>query len=330
MPRVSSLSHFLALHREVIRLITFVLALALWGSAVLLLPPRSFVGGVVLRIPEGVTARAVAKTLAENGAVVHEALFIVSLFLVGGNDATVQSGAYLLHDPLGPAVLAWRLTRGVHGVAPVRVTIPEGLASYEIADILSGTLLNFSREQFLTLAEKKEGFLFPDTYDFSPFAAPQEVMRIMRSNFDKKTEPLREKYHLDETMLSRVVIIASLLEREARTSEDRRLIAGIIENRLRAGMPLQIDAVFGYIFRRPPFHPSGEEVLEVDSPYNTYRYAGLPPGPIGNPGLSALEDALNPTPSDYLYYLTDRNGTMHYSRTFTEHVAKKLRYLQPQ
>ncbi len=91
-------------------------------------------------------------------------------------------------------------------------------------------------------------------------------------------------------------------------------------------MPLQVDAVFGYIFGKPTFHPTFED-LEIDSPYNTYKYRGLPPGPIGNPGLNAIKAALDPEPSPYLYYLTGKDGTMHYARTFEQHIDNR-KYLR--
>ena len=120
--------------------------------------------------------------------------------------------------------------------------------------------------------------------------------------------------------------MASLLEKEARTTESRRIIAGILWKRLEIGMLLQVDAVFGYIINKGSLQLTLED-LSIDSPYNTYRYKGLPIGPIANPGLDSLQAATMPILTDYLFYLSDKEGTMHYSETFEEHKRKKRLYL---
>ena len=120
--------------------------------------------------------------------------------------------------------------------------------------------------------------------------------------------------------------MASLVEKEARTDANRRIVAGVLWNRLALGMPLQVDAVFGYIFDRDTYSPSFED-LKVDSPYNTYTHKGLPPGPISNPGLESIYAALYPTKTNYLYYLTGRDTLMHYAKTYAEHQANRRKYL---
>ena len=126
---------------------------------------------------------------------------------------------------------------------------------------------------------------------------------------------------------SDIIIMASLIEREARRSEDRRMVAGVLWNRIKKGMPLQVDAVFGYIYGRTTYSPSFDD-LKIDSPYNTYKYAGLPAGPICNPGLDAIEAALHPAETKYLYYLTGRDGLMRYATTYALHKANIAKYLQ--
>ena len=121
--------------------------------------------------------------------------------------------------------------------------------------------------------------------------------------------------------------MASLVEKEARTIASRRLVAGILWNRLELGMPLQVDAVFGYIFNRETYSPSFAD-LTTESPYNLYLHKGLPPGPINNPGLDALGATLNPTKTDYLYYLTGTDNLMHYATTYAGHLANQRKYLQ--
>jgi len=124
-----------------------------------------------------------------------------------------------------------------------------------------------------------------------------------------------------------VINMASLLEREANTEESMKMVSGILQNRLAEGMRLQADASLEYVLNRPLGTLTAED-LEIDSPYNTYRYDGLPPTPIGNPGLTSIMAVLEPTPSDYFYYLTDEDGEFHYAKTFDEHRANIKRYLR--
>lgn len=121
--------------------------------------------------------------------------------------------------------------------------------------------------------------------------------------------------------------MASLLEEEARTTETRKMVSGILWKRLSAGMPLQVDAVFPYIIGKNTFEITLKD-LEFDSPYNTYKYKGLPPGPISNPGKDSILAAIYPTKSDYWFYLSDKNGLMHYAITFDEHKINKAKYLK--
>jgi UPF0755 protein len=127
--------------------------------------------------------------------------------------------------------------------------------------------------------------------------------------------------------LSLLVIMASLLEREAKTLADKRMVAGILWNRIKIGMPLQVDAVFGYIHDRATYSPSFDD-LHVDSPYNTYLNKGLPPGPIDNPGLDSIIAAATPTKTSDLYYLTGSDGQMHYAKTFEQHKQNRALYLK--
>jgi UPF0755 protein len=149
----------------------------------------------------------------------------------------------------------------------------------------------------------------------------------MRENFDTKISALSANITASRHTISDSIIMASLIEKEARTTGNRKIVSGILWSRLALGMPLQVDAVFGYIFNRDTYSPSFAD-LKVDSPYNTYVHAGLPPGPINNPGLDAILAALHPTKTNYLYYLTDKNGVMRYATTFAEHQANQRKYLK--
>ena len=191
----------------------------------------------------------------------------------------------------------------------VAVTIPEGLNAGQIGEILERAGL-FPQSEFIKAAEKEGGFLFPDTYRFYKTSEPEQVVARMRENFNKKITPeILAEINLpaggQNKTLRDIIIMASLLEEEVQSTEDRKLVAGILWKRLKLGMGLQ-----------------------VDSAPDTYRYRGLPPGPISNPGMDAILAAVYPKPSPYLYYLSGKDGKTHYAKTLEEHAFNKYKYLK--
>jgi len=211
-----------------------------------------------------------------------------------------------------------RIETGETGIESVRVTLVEGMASFEMARVLETALPDFDTETFLVEAKKQEGYLFPDTYFIEPGTEVSIIISRLRENFEERTKDLG--------LTREHIIMASLIEKEANTPEDRRLVSGILWNRLEKGMRLQVDATFGYTRGIPGYVPTGSDP-DIDSPYNTYLNAGLPAGPITNPGLDSLEASLNPTSTSYLYYLTGRDGLMYYANTFEEHKRNRERFL---
>jgi len=181
---------------------------------------------------------------------------------------------------------------------------------------------------FFSAESGYEGFLFPDTYSFMPNSSPEEILEKLLENFKTRFDPLAKKYaaFLRDRSLRDVVIIASLLEREAKTLEDKRIIAGILYARLAKNIRLDVDATVLYIKGdwRAVLTMSD---LSSNSLYNTRRVKGLPPGPICNPGLESLEAALSPQTTSYLFYLTGSNGEMYYAKTLEEHNVNKQNYL---
>jgi UPF0755 protein len=239
----------------------------------------------------------------------------------------VLAGTYSVPGGENVFSVAYRLARGVTGITSVKVTIPEGFTAREMGVLLEEKLGDFDAEHFVALGKAEEGYLFPDTYFFLPGSSPESVIAAMRRTFDERVGPLAPRIEDFGRPLDEVVTMASLLEKEARRTETRRTIAGILWKRLDRGMSLQVDAVFGYIFGTTTFSPSFDD-LEVDSPYNTYRNVGLPPGPIANPGLDAIEAAITPIETPYWYYLTDGDGVMRYAKTFEGHKQNRERYLR--
>lgn len=303
--------------------LAFIL-LATIGYRSLFAAPADFVSGSVVTIAQGASTPLVAQELAAARVIRHPSLLRLVLRL-SGKSASVRAGAYRFDVPQSLFTVAARLSAGAYGFPPVRLTFPEGTTVREAAAQVASAFPGISAETFLKEAKPYEGYLFPDTYFFPGSADATSIVALMRSNFNTKIAPLLSEARAPNT-LSDTVILASLIEKEARTSASKRIVAGIISNRLKLGMPLQVDAVFGYIFGRDTYSPSLAD-LAVDSPYNTYTHKGLPPGPIDNPGLDSLEAAAHPTQTDYLYYLTGKDGLMHYAVTHVGHQANRKKYL---
>ncbi len=238
----------------------------------------------------------------------------------------VRVGTYLISEPENTVSLALRLAEGVTGLSSVKVTIPEGLSNREVAERLRDALPGFDVPGFLSAAEGSEGYLFPDTYFFLPGVLGPEAFEVMRSTFNTRTAPLMDEISASGRTLDEIVTMASLIEEEARQSDTRKIVSGILWKRIKIGMALQVDAVFGYILGKSGYAPTGSD-LKIDSPYNTYTNRGLPPTPIANPSLDSIEAALRPTETQYLYYLTGKDGNMYYAKTFDEHIQNR-KYLR--
>lgn len=294
--------------------------LALWYLGIIFPPFPARSGPVIVVVEKGTHARAIAEELVAKNLIRSPNVFLGYVKLMS-REGLLRSGNFIFHGPLSvPAVLAAMKTN----VAEKTIVIPEGWAVADIASYLEQEGF-FPKEEFVSAAESYEGYLFPDTYRVFEDATPQDIIILMRTHFEKKTASLnvdQSKYSLRD-----IVIMASLLEREAPSAGDRKLVAGILWKRIESGMPLQVDASLTYVTGRASLWLT-EDDLALDSSYNTYRKLGLPAGPIANPGLISLEAALNPTPSPYWYYLSDREGLLHYSATFEEHREKKFKYLR--
>jgi UPF0755 protein len=186
----------------------------------------------------------------------------------------------------------------------------------------------------LAATSSAEGYLFPDTYRFFTDTDPARVMRVMRTNFDTKTAAMFTNAGLSTSSIREHVILASLLEREVTSTEDREIVAGILRKRVAAGVPLQVDATICFMKKQSdpdpsvPCYPLTPLDFKTDSPYNTYLYNGLPPGPIGNPGLDALTASVEAKASPYWFYLTDpATKRTIFSRTLKEQNEARARYL---
>jgi UPF0755 protein len=263
--------------------------------------------------------------MLEEDGVVRSSLIFRLLVTVLGSERTVHAGDYLFDQPLDVFAIARAISVGRYGLEPFRTRIPEGASAEEISVILRNRLLRFNADTFLSEAKPYEGYLFPDTYFFLPNAAEDTVLQAMRQNFDTHITTIEPKIASSTRSLSDIVIMASILEREAYNSTDRRLIAGVLWNRITRGMPLQVDAPFAYSIGKGTFQLTMKDLV-TPSPYNTYVNKGLPPTPIGNPSLDSILAAATPTKTDYLYFLADKNGITHYCKTYACQLANKARY----
>lgn len=289
--------------------------------------PLDFPSGTLLKIAEGKSTADVAQELKNRHIVRSALVFGVMAKLYGGQRAVV-AGEYFFPGEENVFTVARRLAGADYELTPVRVTIPEGANAREITALLEQKIADFDSDTFLKTAQSKEGYLFPDTYFFLPGVDPKVVVYALLENFKNKTVTPQVKNALTtfNKPLSDVITMASLVEKEAPQTKDRRIIAGILWHRIALGMPLQVDAVFPYIIGINSLQLTRDQ-LKTDSPYNTYLHKGLPPGPIANPGLDSIMASMTPVKTNYVYYLSDLHGAFHYCVTYSCQLANAKRYL---
>ena len=305
--------------------LTFV-AVALIVIGILVLPPTDFPEGKMIEIADGATLREIGTQLKQEGLIRSETLFVLSVRAVAG-DSGALAGDYFFETPRGVVSMARAVSTGDFGLTPTSVRVVEGSTLEEIAALFTKDFPRFDPVEFLALTEELEGKLFPDTYQFLENVRAPEVVSTLHENYTAKIAELSEVFAASTLSEDEVITLASIIEKEAWKSVDRRLISGVLHNRLNINMPLQVDAVFIYFMGKNTFQLTLED-LKVDSPYNTYTNRGLPPGPIGSPSLDSIMAALVPEPSDYLYYLADMEGTTHYATNFEDHKRNKFKYLR--
>lgn len=263
-------------------------------------------------------------SLSDSNVIRSPLLFraVVSFVFRGAHDAV--AGNYFFEKPLSLLEVSRRILNGTLAINPIKITIPEGFNKIEVAALIKKSIPSFDSDSFTNKA--KEGYIFPDTYFFPQQVSPNDVIRITRENFDWKTKSLRDEISASGRTLADIIKLASIIELEASQFETRKIISSILWKRIDIKMPLQVDVSFKYINGKRGFELTTDD-LRVDSPYNSYRYAGLPPTPISNPGLDAIEAAATPEKTKYLYYISDKKGVMHYAATFEEHKRNRIKYL---
>lgn len=301
-----------------------IMALVVYVS--IIAPPAAFPTGQLITVPEGASASEVGMLLEEQG-VVRQSLALQGAIRILGRDRGVRAGDYLFKEPTDLFSVARRVTTGAFGLEPIRIRIPEGATTKDMAKVYASNLQRFDAEKFIEKAQPQEGYFFPDTYFFLPNATEDTVIDAMRQNFDAQIQTLLGDITESGRPLEDVVIMASILEKEAHNYVDRQRIAGVLWRRIKIDMALQVDAAFLYSLGYTTFDLTNADLTNADDPYNTYVHKGLPPGAIGSPSISSLRAAVNPIDEGYLFYLADRGGTTYYSKTYEEHLRKKALYI---
>lgn len=282
-----------------------------------------------ITIEKGDSIKQIAQKLEEAQIIRGSFYFELYVFLSGKKN--LQAGEYVFSPSLNITEIANALASGKIYRNDIKITIPEGFSIKQIDErlaqtglIRSGDLINYknSASSFL------EGFLFPDTYLFSKKAAIEEIVQKMADNFDKKiTQDMREETARQGKKFEDIINMASIVQQEAVSIEEMPKIAGVYYNRLNIGMPLQSDPTVNYATGKKLRQPTLEDI-KIDSPYNTYKYRGLPPTPICNPGLDAIKSAIYPEKTDYLYFLHPINAPTVFSKTLEDHNANKAKWLK--
>ncbi len=319
---------------------TALLAIAMLGALLVVAwaslspgPPLPREGASVV-IREGDGVAEIARRL-EAAKLVRSALLFRMQARLSGHDRTMQPGTYRFGSA---ATMTAILERLAAGVPPVEVTIPEGLTVREIAALLAerglagvDALLCLAEDpEFLlaagVLGPQLEGYLFPDTYRFAPGTDGADVLATMVRRFHERFDADRHRRAAERGLtVNQVLTLASIIEKETGKPDERPLIAAVFANRLRIGMPLQSDPTV--IYGLPAFDGNLTRAhLAHPSPYNTYVVAGLPPGPIANPGLAAIDAALAPAESSALYFVSRNDGSHAFSATLAEHNRAVARF----
>jgi UPF0755 protein len=285
---------------------------------------------------------SLAGRLEESGLIRSEYAF---LYFLWSEDAwkRLQAGEYLLSGTMTIPEIVGKLSRGETVQKGIKVTFPEGWTAAEMADRLSKSGL--PGEDFLTLVRKPkpewrseypflrdipegaslEGVLFPDTYFFSPELGAESIIVKMLANFEERMQVVQDFSRKRGQSWYEALVLASIIEAEVKTENDRGMVADLFLRRIAAGMPLQSDATVRYVLGVTKVQHSLDDIA-VDSPYNTYKYKGLPPGPIGNPGIVSMRASVSPQVNPYWYFLNNpETGATVFSITFEEHVANKAK-----
>jgi len=292
-------------------------------------------------IESGESIDSIAKRLVDNGYI-NSSLVFKSYLQVSDKGGQIKAGEHYLSGGMSVADIINKL------IVPTaqqdkQITLIEGWSNFDIADYLADSMgmqvndflaaanLDYSDYEWLpkkSLANYTQGYLFPDTYRILPQSSSKDIVDKLLNTFNSKVYlPLQSSINGSSLSLHEIVTLASIVEAEVSLDSDRQLVADIFIRRLADNYPLQSDATVNYVTKSGRSQSTIKDT-QIDSPYNTYKYAGLPPGPIGNPSLSSIKAVLNPVANTYYFFLTTNDdGRVIYSRTYEEHLQNKAKYL---
>lgn len=312
--------------------LVFILLSSGWLGGLIFLPPAWTPYKTTVYIPRGISTWEAGKKLQEKGLLKSPLLFLMAAKATGVN---ILSGEYVLSPHLNLMDVLHKFENGGSPLS-VPVTFPEGFTARQIAARLEENGLS-GAPRFLKLSKSKqnfsaklpftpvpyccEGFLFPDTYLIRQDEKEEQIITKMLDNFSRKL-PADFSARARKMGFSpyELLILASLVEKEARRQNEQSVIASVMVNRLRRHMRLQVDATVQYALGNDKYERLMHSDLKVESPYNTYLHKGLPPTPIANPGLSALRAVMNPSQTKFLYYVARKNGSHIFSTNYDDHV----------
>ncbi len=291
--------------------------------------------GEIIYIKSGLSTGEIADLLKEKRLLKHKLYFLL-FSKISKVEERLKAGEYLFTKKMNALDILHLLKKGMVLTHPV--VIPEGYNVWQIAETLEGkeivssfSFLEGSNDkafcsQMNIEADSVEGYLFPDTYFLAKNMNPRQIILLMVNRFHemlpKKAKRLARARNMS---LHEIVILASLIEKETSDKKEMPTIAAVFYNRLRKGMPLQCDPTVLYALGKVRKRLTRKD-LSINSPYNTYRYRGLPPGPIANPGRAAIKAALRPNEFEYLYFVSRNNGTHYFSKTLSEHNSAVFKY----
>lgn len=287
---------------------------------------------LAITVPSGAVLKDVAKLLAEKGVIASEVGYRIYGFFDGAARRP-RAGTYRVQNGMSARTLARLIALGPER-EEIAVTVIEGWDIDDIEKAVEATgsswktpfvkdwVEDFSFLKSLPGSTTLEGYLFPDTYRVWRDQLPEGLIQKQLAAFGALAPRLLSEAQKQKRTLHDVVILASIVEKEVATAEDRKIVAGIFWNRLQIGMALQSDATLNYVTNAGRSRLNAED-LKSTSLYNTYKYRGLPPGPISNPGADALEAALFPADTEYQYFLTDAKGKTYFGKTLEEHIRNR-------
>lgn len=282
-------------------------------------------------VEQGMSVREIATKAKIDGFVRSELLLYTALTYF--HDPTnIHAGVYEFTGNETVFEVATKLAESDTQEKLIRITIPEGVRLTKIAEIAAGELESFDVDDYLIYTNEMEGYLFPETYFVPETFTAEDLADLQRDTFEENLSTLQGEIENSDLTIQEVIILASIVEREANDEDSMKMVSGILQNRLEIGMALQADATIEYVLATPLNElregQLAASIRDTESPYNTYKNTGLTPTPIGNPGLMSIKAVLHPTESNNFYYLTDSDGNFHYAKTLAAHNQNIARYLR--